>query len=78
MNILLIDNRDSFTHNLADAFRQAGASVTVVRNSIVPAAALHRALEMDAAILLSPGPGGPSRGRLLPRPDRACCRAWCR
>ncbi len=65
MNILLIDNRDSFTHNLADAFRQAGASVTVVRNSIDPAAALRRALETDAAILLSPGPGGPS--------EAGCC-----
>lgn len=67
MNILLIDNRDSFTHNLADAFRQAGACVTVVRNSIDPGKALNRVLEMDAAILLSPGPGRPA--------EAGCCLA---
>lgn len=67
MNILLIDNRDSFTHNLADAFRQGGARVSVVRNTIVPAAALERAQDMAAAILLSPGPGRPA--------DAGCCLA---
>jgi anthranilate synthase/aminodeoxychorismate synthase-like glutamine amidotransferase len=60
MNVLLIDNRDSFTFNLAEAFRVAGAQVAVVRNSIEAAVALRRALEMDATIILSPGPGGPA------------------
>lgn len=59
MNLLLIDNRDSFTFNLADAFRAAGAEVVVVRNSIPAAEAMTRAEAMDAAILLSPGPGAP-------------------
>lgn len=65
MNILLIDNRDSFTFNLADAFAQAGAVVEVVRNSIAPDEALRRAIANDAAILLSPGPGAPA--------DAGCC-----
>lgn len=65
MNILLIDNRDSFTFNLADAFAQAGANVEVVRNSIAPGEALRRATANDAAILISPGPGAPS--------DAGCC-----
>lgn len=65
MNILLIDNRDSFTFNLADAFRQAGATVAVVRNSIDACDALDRAIASDATILLSPGPGAPV--------DAGCC-----
>ncbi len=65
MNLLLVDNRDSFTHNLADAFRQAGASVGVVRNSISAADAMARAEAEGAAILLSPGPGSPD--------DAGCC-----
>ena len=32
MNILLIDNYDSFTYNLVQLVEQAGARVTVVRN----------------------------------------------
>ncbi|MEQ7873207.1 aminodeoxychorismate/anthranilate synthase component II [Sphingomonas sp. ASV193] len=65
MNILLVDNRDSFTFNLAEAFRSAGARVEVVRNSIDPATALARAEASGAAILLSPGPGAPA--------DAGCC-----
>ena len=59
MNVLLIDNRDSFTFNLAEACRVAGAGVEVVRNSIPAADALAYALRYDALIMLSPGPGGP-------------------
>jgi anthranilate synthase component 2 len=62
MNVLLIDNRDSFTHNLADAFRVAGAKVAVVRNSIGAPEAMARA---EGMILLSPGPGAPA--------DAGCC-----
>lgn len=65
MNILLIDNRDSFTFNLADAFRGAGADVAVVRNDIDAAMTLDRAIGSGAAILLSPGPGAPD--------EAGCC-----
>lgn len=59
MNIFLIDNRDSFTFNLAEACRVAGAKVEVVRNSISAEAALVYAKRNAALIMLSPGPGGP-------------------
>lgn len=65
MNILLIDNRDSFTFNLAEACRVAGADVRVVRNSIDAQQAFDRAVGMRAAIMLSPGPGTPS--------EAGCC-----
>ncbi len=59
MKVLLIDNRDSFTFNLAEACRVAGAMVEVVRNSVEAEVALERALTCGAMIMLSPGPGGP-------------------
>lgn len=59
MNVLLIDNRDSFTFNLAEACRGAGAGVEVIRNSIAADAALAYAEQNDALIMLSPGPGDP-------------------
>ncbi len=59
MNVLLIDNRDSFTFNLAEACRVAGAEVEVVRSSIPAEDALAYALSHEALIMLSPGPGGP-------------------
>jgi len=65
MKILLIDNRDSFTFNLAEACRVAGAMVEVVRNSVEAEVALDRALTCGALIMLSPGPGGPR--------DAGCC-----
>jgi anthranilate synthase/aminodeoxychorismate synthase-like glutamine amidotransferase len=65
MNILLIDNRDSFTFNLAESCRRLGAGVDVVRNDIGADAALKRARAKQAILLLSPGPGQPS--------DAGCC-----
>ncbi len=65
MNILLIDNRDSFTFNLADACARLGAYVKVVRNSIAAEAAMARAERDDFVFLLSPGPGHPR--------DAGCC-----
>lgn len=56
--VILIDNYDSFTHNVADVLARLGAEVDVVRND---------AITVDAvlgggydAIVLSPGPGGPA------------------
>ena len=59
MKILLIDNRDSFTFNLADACARLGAYVKVVRNNIAAGAALERAEREGMCLLLSPGPGHP-------------------
>lgn len=65
MKILLIDNRDSFTFNLADSCARLGAYVKVVRNSISAEAALARAEREGMMIVLSPGPGHPR--------DAGCC-----
>lgn len=55
--ILLVDNYDSFSDNLARYFRELGEEVRVVRNDAldVPAALASGA----EAIVISPGPGRP-------------------
>ena len=58
-NILLIDNRDSFTFNLVECFRLMGKTVKVVRNDIAAEDALRQAEDSKAIIVLSPGPGEP-------------------
>ncbi len=55
--ILLIDNYDSFVHNLARYFRRLGNDTQVLRNDALDVAAV-RLLRPDA-IVLSPGPCTP-------------------
>ncbi len=57
--ILLIDNYDSFTYNLVQAFRVLGAEVLVHRNDELDVEAA-RALE-PTHLVISPGPGTPER-----------------
>ena len=55
--ILLIDNYDSFTWNLVQAFGSQGAEVHVERNDAIT---VEQALALaPAALVVSPGPGGP-------------------
>ncbi|NNM61339.1 MAG: aminodeoxychorismate/anthranilate synthase component II [Steroidobacteraceae bacterium] len=55
--ILLIDNYDSFTYNLVQAFLVLGAEVDVRRNDAISVA---EALAMDHShLVISPGPGTP-------------------
>ena len=62
MKILVFDNYDSFTYNLVQLLREAGASdLTVVRNDRI---ALEEVDKFDK-IVLSPGPGIPSEAGLL-------------
>ncbi|MCH4147163.1 MAG: aminodeoxychorismate/anthranilate synthase component II [Prevotella sp.] len=61
MNIVLIDNYDSFTYNLAHLVRELGAEVTVYRNDQFQLSQL----EVFDKILLSPGPGIPEEAGLL-------------
>jgi len=59
MNVLIvIDNYDSFTYNLVQAFGQLGAEVVVHRNDEVAVKAILD--EKPDGIILSPGPGTPS------------------
>ncbi|MEM9186349.1 MAG: aminodeoxychorismate/anthranilate synthase component II [Planctomycetota bacterium] len=55
--ILLIDNYDSFVHNLARCFTLLGEETVVVRNDAIDAAGV-RALE-PTAVVISPGPCTP-------------------
>jgi anthranilate synthase component 2 len=65
--VLLIDNLDSFSFNLVESFERLGAAVQVLRNTVDPERALALALEREALIALSPGPGTPK--------DAGCCLA---
>ena len=56
--ILLIDNYDSFTYNLVQAFLRLGASVVVKRNDEI---GRREAVRLDPThLVVSPGPGRPS------------------
>jgi anthranilate synthase/aminodeoxychorismate synthase-like glutamine amidotransferase len=56
--ILLIDNYDSFVHNLARYFQRLGQETLVVRNTEVDAAGVREL--QPRAIILSPGPCTPT------------------
>ncbi len=61
MKIVIIDNYDSFTYNLAHLLKELHAEVTVVRNDMFKMSDL----EQYDKIILSPGPGIPSEAGLL-------------
>lgn len=67
MKIVIIDNYDSFTYNLAHLIKELGAEVSVYRNDQPEVQALidnADNIEFDK-IVLSPGPGIPSEAGLL-------------
>ena len=55
--LLIIDNYDSFTYNLVQLLREAGAEVEVVRNDALDVDGILAA--RPRGIVLSPGPGRP-------------------
>jgi anthranilate synthase/aminodeoxychorismate synthase-like glutamine amidotransferase len=55
--VLLIDNYDSFTWNLAHRLGELGAAVRVVRNDAVTVDEIEAAL--PSHLVISPGPGRP-------------------
>jgi anthranilate synthase/aminodeoxychorismate synthase-like glutamine amidotransferase len=55
--ILLVDNYDSFTYNLAHLFQELGAEVTVLRNDEIDADGAERLA--PSHLVISPGPGRP-------------------
>ncbi len=67
MTVLLIDNYDSFSHNLMQQIWGLGATVRVVRNDAISLAEI-RALA-PSHVVISPGPGRPD----VPR-DFGVCR----
>ena len=55
MRMLLIDNYDSFTYNLVQAFATLGAEVIVHRNDAIT---VQEAFGIDPThLVISPGPG---------------------
>ncbi|MBD2701274.1 aminodeoxychorismate/anthranilate synthase component II [Spirosoma sp. BT702] len=63
MDLLVIDNFDSFTYMLVDYLQQAGARCHVVRNNESLVQLSKKAVD---GVVLSPGPGIPRRaGRLM-------------
>lgn len=57
MKMLLIDNYDSFTYNLVQAFAAQGAEVLVYRNDAI---SVDAALRLEPThVVISPGPGRP-------------------
>lgn len=61
MNVLVIDNYDSFVYNLYQRLGELGASPSVVRNDAVTLKEV-RQMAPDA-VVLSPGPGHPANAR---------------
>ena len=58
MNVLLVDNYDSFTYNLAHLLEELGAEVTVIRNDAVDPGEAERLAPTH--LVVSPGPGRPA------------------
>ena len=72
MRMLLIDNYDSFTYNLVQAFAALGAEVIVHRNDAI---SVDEALAIAPThLVISPGPGRPEdagvSGQAQPRGSR--------
>jgi anthranilate synthase/aminodeoxychorismate synthase-like glutamine amidotransferase len=59
MRVLLVDNYDSFTYNLAQALLELGAQVEVHRNDTLDAARVRELAPTH--LVISPGPGIPER-----------------
>jgi anthranilate synthase component 2 len=70
--ILLVDNYDSFTYNLAHLFGELGADVVVKRNDAIDAAEAARLA--PSHLVVSPGPGRPSGSGSTPEIVRALAR----
>ncbi len=69
--ILLLDNKDSFVWNLAQALMGLGATVEVRRSDICTVADIRTAA--PDALVLSPGPGRPEQAGICVEAVRALC-----
>ena len=59
MNVVVIDNYDSFTYNLVQYLGELGAEVRVMRNDVASVADVRVA--RPDCIVISPGPGRPEQ-----------------
>jgi anthranilate synthase/aminodeoxychorismate synthase-like glutamine amidotransferase len=70
--ILLVDNYDSFTYNLAHLFGELGAEVVVRRNDVIDAEGAARLA--PSHLVISPGPGRPEHAGATPQIVRRLAR----
>lgn len=63
MKVLILDNYDSFTYNIAHAVRECGIEPIVIRNDKITIPEID---QFDK-IIISPGPGIPSEAGILPQ-----------
>lgn len=69
-SVLLIDNYDSFTWNLVQAFGALGANVIVHRNDAI---SVSDALALEPThVIVSPGPGAPAQAGISKALIKAC------
>ncbi len=72
-DILLLDNIDSFTWNLADQLRTKGHNVVIYRNHIPAQTLIDRLATMkNPVLMLSPGPKPPALSMTV----RRCSPGW--
>jgi anthranilate synthase/aminodeoxychorismate synthase-like glutamine amidotransferase len=71
--ILLVDNYDSFTYNLAHLFGELGAEVVVRRNDAITAD--EAASLQPSHLVISPGPGRPEAAGATPEILRRLCES---
>jgi anthranilate synthase/aminodeoxychorismate synthase-like glutamine amidotransferase len=71
--ILLVDNYDSFTYNLAHLFAELGADVAVRRNDALGADEARRLA--PSHLVISPGPGRPVDAGATPEIVRTLARS---
>lgn len=57
MNLLLIDNYDSFTYNLVQYFGELGATISIIENDKISLQEIDR--YQPDLLCISPGPGNP-------------------
>jgi anthranilate synthase component 2 len=62
IQLLMVDNYDSFTYNIVQYFGELGADVTVVRNDEITVDEIQRRLDAGQIdrLVISPGPCSPA------------------
>ncbi|MCL2090982.1 MAG: gamma-glutamyl-gamma-aminobutyrate hydrolase family protein [Micrococcales bacterium] len=73
IDVLVVDNYDSFVYTIVGYLRQLGASVDVVRNDAL--GDVEAAVRRADGVLVSPGPGAPSEAGASGQVVRACAAA---
>ncbi|MFT7258336.1 MAG: anthranilate synthase component 2 [Glaciecola sp.] len=71
INLVLIDNIDSFTYNLVDEIRSLGIEMSIYRNTVDAKTVVDKLAEYDkkgpTLLMLSPGPGAPADAGCMPK-----------